>query len=59
MVCGSATTLNAFIVGRVVCGLGGTGVFTGIMNIISALTTRAERALYISFPGAAWAIGAM
>ncbi|KAI9689751.1 MAG: hypothetical protein M1822_009633 [Bathelium mastoideum] len=59
VVCGSATSLNAFIVGRVVCGLGGTGCFTGIMNIISRLTTRAERALYVSFPGAAWAIGAI
>ena len=59
VVCGSTTTLNAFIIGRVICGLGGTGVFTGITNIISTLTTQRERALYISISGAAWAIGAM
>ena len=29
VICGSARTLNALIVGRVVCGLGGTGVYTG------------------------------
>ena len=52
-------TLKVLIVGRVICGLGGTGVYIGIMNIISALTAPHERAFYVSLPGAAWAIGAM
>ncbi|MCJ1330425.1 hypothetical protein MMC10_007108 [Thelotrema lepadinum] len=59
VMCGSAQSLNAFIVGRVVCGLGGTGVFTGIMNILSALTLPSERAQYLSYPGSMWALGAM
>ena len=59
VVCAAAPSLKAFIVGRVICGLGGTGVYIGIMNIISALTSPKERAMYVSFPGAAWAIGAM
>ena len=59
VICGSARNLNAFIVGRVVCGLGGTGIFTGIMNILSALTLPSERARYLSYPGSMWALGAM
>lgn len=58
-VCGSAKKLDAFIVRRVICGIGGTGTLVGIMQLMAALTDREERTLYLSFPGAAWAIGAM
>ena len=59
IVCGVAKSLDTLIVGRVICGIGGTGLFMSTMTIVSALSLPKERALYVSFPGAAWAIGAM
>ena len=59
VVCGAAPTLDALIVGRVVCGFGGTGFVLSVMNIIAVLTTQKERALYVSLAGSAWAIGAI
>ncbi|KAI4150855.1 MAG: hypothetical protein LQ340_003854 [Diploschistes diacapsis] len=59
IVCGSATTLDALIVGRVVCGFGGTGFVLSVMNIIAVLSLQRERALYVSLAGTAWAVGAI
>ena len=53
VICGSAKNLDSFIIGRLICELGGIGVFMGIINIISALISRAERAFYVSFRGVA------
>lgn len=41
-VCGAAPNMNALIVGRAICGLGGTGMYTGVLYepLISRLGTR-------------------
>lgn len=39
---GSAQNIQAVIVGRAVAGLGGSGIYVGIINIISAMTVLAE-----------------
>ena len=59
IICGVSKSLDVLIVGRVICGIGGTGLFMSTMTIVSSLTLPAERALYVSFPGVAWAIGAV
>ncbi|TVY14870.1 Efflux pump patC [Lachnellula arida] len=56
-VCGAAPSLNAFIVGRAVAGLGGSGIYVGTINILSGLTSSARRPLYMSFVGSAWSLG--
>ena len=56
-VCGSFTTANALIVGRVVCGVGGSGIYIGSVTIFSRLTLTAERPLYLSLVGLAWCFG--
>ena len=56
-VCGAAPTMNALIVGRVICGLGGNGIYIGVMNITSAFTTLKERPVYVSYAGIAWCVG--
>ena len=58
-ICAAAPTLDALIVGRVICGFGGTGFVLSVMNIIAVLTTLSERAIYVSLAGSAWAIGAV
>ncbi|KAL8639970.1 MAG: hypothetical protein Q9228_003056 [Teloschistes exilis] len=43
--CGGAPDLNALIVGRVLAGVGGAGMYVGCLNYLSMTTTVAERPL--------------
>ncbi|KAH6656000.1 major facilitator superfamily-domain-containing protein [Truncatella angustata] len=56
-ICGAAPTMNAFIVGRAICGVGGTGIYMGAMNLISVSTSTIERPLYLGFIGFTWGSG--
>ncbi|KAI0859728.1 major facilitator superfamily-domain-containing protein [Xylaria cubensis] len=56
-VCGAAPNINAFIVGRAICGVGGGGIYIGAINLLSVTTTTRERPLYISFIGLTWGTG--
>ncbi|PTB63015.1 MFS general substrate transporter [Trichoderma citrinoviride] len=58
-VCGAAPTMTALIVGRVIAGSGGSGVFMGCLNYFTALTTPRERGVYITGTGFCWGIGAV
>ncbi|KAK8115729.1 hypothetical protein PG984_012231 [Apiospora sp. TS-2023a] len=57
--CGAAPNMNALIVGRVIAGAGGTGIYLGVLNYFSALTTRQERSTYIAAIGFVWGIGSI
>lgn len=41
--------MNAVIIGRVLAGLGGNGMYLGVMTLLSVLTSNRERAGYLSF----------
>ncbi|KAI3343476.1 major facilitator superfamily transporter [Ustulina deusta] len=56
-ICGAAPNMNAIIVGRVILGVAGSGMYCGILTFLSALTDEAERPTYLSFSGAIWGIG--
>ena len=56
-VCGAAPNMNAFIVGRAICGFGGGGIYMGAMNIISSFTTIKERPGYLGLTGLCWGSG--
>jgi len=58
-VCGASSTLDALIVGRAICGIGGMGIYLGTMNMVSALTNATERPVYLGFVGLTWGIGTM
>lgn len=45
--CGGAPNINAFIVGRVIAGLGGTGMYMGVLTLLSVNTNDKERPFYI------------
>ncbi|KAH6654738.1 hypothetical protein BKA67DRAFT_691712 [Truncatella angustata] len=53
-ICGTAPNIEAMIVGRVICGIGGSGLYIGVMTSIAVTTTLAERPLYISGTGLTW-----
>ena len=58
-VCGSAPSMNALIVGRAFCGLGGSGMYIGTMTIIATMTTTKERPIYMGLVGITYAIGSI
>lgn len=56
-VCGAAPDMDAIIVGRVIAGAGGAGLFLGCLNYFSAMTVPSERGLYIASIGLCWGGG--
>ncbi|RYP61313.1 hypothetical protein DL770_009822 [Monosporascus sp. CRB-9-2] len=58
-VCAAAPSMNALIMGRVIAGAGGTGIYLGGLNYFSELTTWEERGTYLSGTGFVWGVGAI
>lgn len=56
-IAGAAQNMSMLIVGRVLSGLGGSGIYVGTVNIISGMTMASERAQYLNFVGMAWSLG--
>ncbi|KAJ5626420.1 hypothetical protein N7528_003847 [Penicillium herquei] len=56
-VCGAAPTMGALIVGRVIAGVGGCGVYVGGLTFVALLTTDHERPLYLAGIYCVWGIG--
>jgi MFS family permease len=56
-ICGAAPTMDSEIIGRVICGVGGIGIYMGALNILAVTTTSAERPVYISLMGICWGSG--
>lgn len=46
--CGAAPNMSAMIVGRVLAGIGGNGMNTGVNTLYSMNTTEKERPLYMA-----------
>lgn len=54
---GAAPTMNALIVGRIIAGIGGCGIYVGSLTFFSVVTTPKERPLYIALISPTWGIG--
>ncbi|ETN44952.1 uncharacterized protein HMPREF1541_09827 [Cyphellophora europaea CBS 101466] len=55
--CGAAPSMDILIVGRTICGVGGAGMYMGVMSLLSAFTTEQERPTYIGLTGLTWGAG--
>lgn len=55
--CGAAPNIAALIAGRTICGIGGSGMYSGVLTLLSITTTEQERALYMGIPGLTWGAG--
>ncbi|KAF1815531.1 MFS general substrate transporter [Eremomyces bilateralis CBS 781.70] len=55
--CGGAPSMTALIIGRVWAGAGGSGMYLGILNILTINTNSIERSMYMSGCGLVWGIG--
>lgn len=49
--------MNALIVGRVIAGVGGAGMYLGTLNLVAINTTITERPLYLGGVGITWGLG--
>lgn len=47
--CGGAPEMAALIVGRVIAGAGGNGMYVGVLTLLSVNTTEKERPMYLGF----------
>jgi hypothetical protein len=56
-VCGVANNMPALIVGCAICGVGGVGMYIGIMTLLSRTTSICERPNYIASTGIVWGFG--
>ena len=57
--CGSANKMDVLIFGRALAGLGGAGLYVGVLTLLSACTNAAERPLYVASTGLTWGFGAV
>ncbi|KAJ5191896.1 uncharacterized protein N7498_010881 [Penicillium cinerascens] len=55
--CGAAPSMNAFIVGRALAGLGGAGMYLGCITLLSLTTSVRQRPNYMALTGITWGSG--
>ena len=56
-VCGAAPSMNALIIGRAIAGIGGAGMYLGVIMLLSIFTTPSERPNYFAMLGGTFGLG--
>lgn len=51
VLCGAASNMNMMIIGRVIAGAGGAGMYLGVLNYLGSLTSLRDRPLYMGLTG--------
>ncbi|KAM3538734.1 hypothetical protein ARSEF1564_008340 [Beauveria bassiana] len=57
--CGAAPNMACMIVGRIIAGVGGNGMYVGVLTLLAVTTTEKERPAYLSLIGMAYGIGSI
>lgn len=47
-VCGTALSIDAFIIARAICGISGASMYIGLMTLLAVTTTVQECPMYVS-----------
>jgi len=55
----AAPSMNAFIVGKAITGIGSSGSYITIINIIIAFTSPHKQGRYFGYIGFMWGLGTM
>lgn len=55
-ICGAASSMDMEIVGRVLAGIGGNTMYTGVLTLLSVNTTEAERPTILGLIGMVWGL---
>ncbi|KAJ5374198.1 efflux pump antibiotic resistance protein [Penicillium concentricum] len=56
-ICGAANNMTALILGRVIAGVGGSGMYSGCLTYLAITTTPNEQPVLMSLVGMVWAVG--
>lgn len=56
---GAAPSMNAFIIGKAIAGIGGGGTYIAVINILTTLTAIEKHGKYFGYIGFSWGIGTM
>jgi hypothetical protein len=56
-ICGGANNMTTLIVGRALCGVSGSGLYVGVMTLLSVTTSIKERSIYVGSTGLMWGLG--
>ncbi|KAF1938527.1 MFS general substrate transporter [Clathrospora elynae] len=59
VICGAAPTMSTLIVGRVIAGVGGSGIYLGSLNYFLTMAATEERSFYMALIGSCWGVGAI
>ncbi|PQK15787.1 hypothetical protein BB8028_0006g01090 [Beauveria bassiana] len=57
--CGAAPNMACMIVGRIIAGVGGNGMYVGVLTLLTVTTTDKECPAYLSLIGMAYGIGSI
>jgi len=55
----AAPSMNSFIVGKAITGIGSSGTYISVINIITALTSAEKQGRYFGYIGFMWGLGTM
>ncbi|KAK2863642.1 hypothetical protein FQN49_004135 [Arthroderma sp. PD_2] len=55
--CGAAPDMNTLIIGRVIAGIGGSGMYLGVLTYFSVFVSERRQPLYVSIAGFVWGLG--
>lgn len=55
--CGASPSMEAMILGRVIAGVGGAGMYAGTLTYVSVCTSMKERATYMAGSTVIWGVG--
>lgn len=58
-ICGAAPNMDALIIGRVIAGVGGSGMYSGTLTYVSILTDEGEKPAYLAGSTAMWGLGSV
>ena len=54
---GAAPTMNVFLIGKIIAGIGSCGMYIGSVSYLSMMTSTKERPMYISLITPVWGLG--
>nr|ART35015.1 putative Major Facilitator Superfamily transporter [Fusarium miscanthi] len=57
--CGAAPNIQALIIGRVIAGIGGSGMYSGTLTYVSVLTNQQEKPAYLAGSTVVWGVGSV
>jgi MFS family permease len=55
--CGAAPDIESLIIGRVIAGVGGSGMYSGTLTYVSVLSNDQEKPAYLAGSTVVWGIG--